>query len=244
MKYLISGGNGFIGSALKNGLCKVGATEANSPKEADFYFYFGSPSSQILFNENRSDCIQDTIRKYLDVCELCRLNHIKLIYPSSATVYEAENSYAYTKKALEAIQKAYDFPILGLRIFAGYGVGENRKKYYSSVVNQWIDVMMNGERPVVYGDGNQSRDFVYVTDIVDTILSNLYTTGIIDVGTGVNTTFNDVVSLINQELRTNLSPIYVGKPDKYLETTSCDTPMKNSISINQGISMMIRDKNA
>jgi len=242
MKFLMSGENGFIGSALRSKLYDFGMFDAETPREADFYFHFGSPSSNILFDQKLDDCIQDTVGDFLNVCRLCRNNHIKLIYPSSATIYNANTSYSHTKRAMESIQNAYDFPILNLRIFAGYGVGEGHKKHYSSVINQWIDCMLKGERPVVYGDGKQTRDFVYIDDIVDSIVSNLYTTGIIDIGTGINTSFNEVVSLINKATNQNLKPIYIDKPSKYLENTSCESPRKYSISVESGIDMMLGEK--
>jgi len=174
----------------------------------------------------------------LSVVKFCRDNKIKLIYPSSATVYNKNTSYAHCKAILEEIQMAYGGEILGLRIFAGYGVGEEHKGEYASVVHKFIDVMKHGLPPVVYGDGNQTRDFVYIDDIVDNIVDNLDKRGIMDVGTGISTSFNDLIKLINTELGMKIKPIYKKAPYAYIENTTCNNPIVWKVSLKSGIKRM------
>lgn len=228
---MITGENGFIGSALLKEL------NARNIKD-DYFFFFGSPSSQILFNED-SGCIRETIEPFLDACDYCKRHRLKLIFPSSATVYNNNNSYSRTKSALEDIVEAYGIDYLAFRIFAGYGPGEEHKKDYASVIYQWIKQMKKGERPVIFGDGKQTRDFVYITDIVDNIVNNLDKSGVIDIGTGINTSFNEIVKIINKELNTNIKPKYIGKPVNYINETICKNPIKNPINIKNGIKNII-----
>lgn len=243
MKASITGSRGFIGGALAKKLESMGWEVYPYPrKDVDYYFMFGSPSSQMIFSHNIDYCVKETINSFLDAIAFCKNNNIKLIYPSSATVYNKNNAYAHTKAALEEIQGAYDSNVLGLRIFAGYGVGEDHKKEYANVIYQFCQQMKRGEQPVIWGDGTQTRDFIYIEDIVNTIVENLDKVGIIDIGTGVNTSLNEIVQLINEELGTDIKPVFVDKPPKYVENTICNNPIKESISIREGIRRILNDK--
>lgn len=232
MKVGITGSSGFIGSKLASYF----PVYFHSPqKDLTMLYHFGSPSSEILFKEDMDWCFSETINSFLHMVRFCRDNNIKLIYPSSGTVYNKATSYARCKACLEEIHQAYGGNILGFRIFAGYGPGEGHKKDYASVVYQFCTMMKYGHPPLIYGDGNQTRDFVYIDDIVDTIIENSDKTGIIDIGTGINTSFNNLVKTINKVLGTNIEPIYVTKPTDYISETSCTKPIKSSVSLEEGI---------
>ena len=234
MKIGITGRNGFIGSALALELKDCQIYSYPRP-DLDILFHFGSPSSDFIFKQNMDYCFSETIDSFLEMVRFCRDNKIKLVYPSSATVYNKATPYARGKSCLEEIHQAYGGDILGLRIFAGYGPGEEHKGEYSSIVYQFCQQMKKGENPVIYGDGKQTRDFVYIDDVVDTILQNLTRTGIIDIGTGVNTSFNEIVDLINAQLETDIKPICVARPQKYVNETPCSNPIKYKVDIKEGI---------
>ncbi len=197
-------------------------------------YFFNSPSSNVLFDENLDFCMRETINDFLNVLQYCRDNNAYLIYPSSATVYNKNTSYAHCKAALEEIAGAYPMvKSLGLRIAAGCGPGEAHKGKYASVVYQWCKQMQKGEAPVIYGDGTQTRDFIFEEDIADNIerLANLRRVGIEDIGTGINTSFNEVIQVINQALGTSIEPIYVEKPRNYVPETLVDAvPCKHSLA--------------
>jgi UDP-glucose 4-epimerase len=230
--YKISGQTGFIGKALKAELQMV---ESDNP---DYYFHFASPSSQRLFDEDYH-CIKETIDLFIEACEFCKRHRCKLIFPSSGTVYTSKDSYSYTKKALEKIVEAYNIDYLAVRIFAGYG-DESHKRNYASPLYQFCKSMVNGERPVIWGDGTQTRDFVYIDDIVKAIIRNRDTYGIMDIGTGVSTSFNDVVGHINSILKTNIEPIYIPKPQRYITETKCLQPLREYTPIYKGILKVVR----
>ncbi len=76
--------------------------------------------------------------------------------------------------------------------------------------------MKEGKRPILFGDGEQKRDFVYVKDVVKSNFLSLEAkrNGIFNVGTGRATTFNEVVNTLNKILGTNLKPEYKKNPYK------------------------------
>lgn len=233
--YKISGSTGFIGSALKKELDKI-MIEGDHPK---YFFHFGSPSSQRLFDEDYH-CVSETIEGFVKVCEYCRRHRVKLIFPSSSTVYDNRLPYARTKSALEDIVEAYKLDYLALRIFAGYGPGESHKSDYASPIYQFCKDIVNNRQPTVYGDGTQSRDFVYIDDIVKTIIKNVDKSGIIDIGTGHPYSFNEIIQMINQINHSNIKPIYVGTPSGYIKETKCINPLTEYTPIYQGIKKVVK----
>src|SRR3989304_1360929 len=133
MKIGITGRNGFIGSALALELKDCQIYSYPRP-DLDILFHFGSPSSDFIFKQNMDYCFSETIDSFLEMVRFCRDNKIKLVYPSSATVYNKATPYARGKSCLEEIHQAYGGDILGLRIFAGYGPGEEHKGECSRIV--------------------------------------------------------------------------------------------------------------
>lgn len=242
MKATVTGSGGLIGGVLRKRLEELGwETHSYLRPDSDFVFLFGAPSSTIQFDKDMDHCFSSTINNFIDAISYCKEKGIKLIYPSSATVQNKNTPYARCKACLEEIQQAYDAKVLGLRIFAGYGEGEGHKREYASVVYQFTKQMLAGERPVVFGDGGQTRDFIYVNDVADFILGHLDETGVVDIGTGVNTSFLEVVETINKVIGSNIEPIFVDKPIKYVENTICAHPIKNFTPLSEGI-RRIRDK--
>jgi UDP-glucose 4-epimerase len=236
MKVAILGRNGLIGSALKK---RFPDAYNYLRKDLDVVYWFAAPSSQILFNYAPDYCYAETVGGFLNVLSFCEENNIRLVYPSSGNVYTLNNEYAKCKKELEEIQEAFESKnVLALRIFAGYG-HEYLKGEYASVVYQFTKQMFHGKRPIIFGDGTQTRDFIYVEDIVDNILAQ-EGTGVVDIGTGIATSFNDLVRIINEELKTNIQPIYVDKPPDYINDAICKNPVKVKYSLREGVHEILK----
>lgn len=208
--------------------------------DIDFVFHFGAPSSVILFNKNPKSCVHVTINGFMNILEWAKTIGIKkLIYPSSGSVYgntplpqsediqpKPANLYGICKLTCELIAKKYDdIPSVGLRIFAGYGPGDEQKGDFASIITLFLNSIMNNRPPVIYGNGEQSRDFVYIDDIVKAIVRSAegnIKNGIINVGSGKAYSFNEIVDVINHLLEKNIKPLYIDKPVHYLENTLAD----------------------
>jgi len=231
------GRNGFLGSEIAK---RLNHFDTIPNRFSNRIFFFGSPSSVILFNKNIDYCFRETINSFLEVCSLAKQNNIYIVYPSSATVNNKNNSYARCKAALEEIAQGYGIKSLGLRISASYGPGEEHKGEYASIVYQWCKDMKQGKQPVIWGDGTQTRDFIYIDDVIDNIidLADKRTEGIYEIGTGINTSLNEVVAIINKVLGTDIKPKYIPKPDSYIQ----ETPVKAvncKVSLEEGIKLII-----
>lgn len=207
-----------------------------------YYFHFAAPSSTALFTQMNAECIDITTAGFLNALNFCTKNDVRLVYPSSGSLYsgirlphhekaklnhDALNSYAKNKALLEKMADLYRpaCDSIGLRILAGYGPGEAHKKDHAGIVYSFCRDIVANRQPVIWGDGQQRRDFVFIKDIIDaiSILAVNCPEPVINIGTGLDISFNEVVDIINKCLGTKVLPLYVEKPQLYLEKTLADT---------------------
>lgn len=234
------------------------------PEDIDYIFHLAAPSSITLFNKFPEKCYTETVIGLFRALEFSKNHDVKkIIYPTSGSNYagnemphnesiyiKPRNLYAAAKMSCEALASSYsDFvDSIGLRIFGGYGPGEEWKRDFGSVIYLFIKELMEGKSPVIFGDGKQTRDFIYVEDIVKMIIraAEIEDTGIINVGTGVATSFNELLETIIETLGTNLKPEYIPKDKNYVEDLRADTTkMKDllgvePIGIKEGIKQFIK----
>ena len=101
------------------------------------------------------------------------------------------------------------------------------KGEYASTVAQLADTIANGDRPELFGDGTQTRDFTHVSDVVSGAVqaAKHELEGVYNVGAGQSYSFNTVVELLNDELGTDVTPEYVENPipeSVYVHDTCAD----------------------
>ena len=96
--------------------------------------------------------------------------------------------------------RVYGFETVSLRYFNVFGPRQDPGSQYSGVISRFIDALMTGARPVIYGDGEQSRDFTYVSNVVDANLRAAETTRgigeVINVANGERTTLNQLLDTL------------------------------------------------
>jgi UDP-glucose 4-epimerase len=158
------------------------------------------------------------VRGTFNVLEACIAMGVKrLVYSSSASVYgdaveepmtedhpfNNTNFYGSTKIAGEAMARAlhhrYGLPYVGLRYMNVYGPRQDYQGAYITVIMKMLDAIDRGEQLVIYGDGSQAYDFVYVTDCAAANLCAMRvdtTDRFYNVGTGVRTTVKEIAELL------------------------------------------------
>ena len=103
---------------------------------------------------------------------------------------EPLNVYGYSKLAMERLAERYAgrlaHPIVGLRYFNVYGPGEQHKGKFASMIHQLARLMRAGNRPRIFTDGDQKRDFVYIDDVIQANLLAMRAEsgGVFNVGSG------------------------------------------------------------
>ena len=127
--------------------------------------------------------------------------------------------YAVTKQDQEqfvlAVGRSYGIPSVALRYFNVYGTRQALSNPYTGVCAIFSARLLNGNRPLIFEDGEQTRDFVHVSDIVQANLRALETNAAdyqaINVGTGVATSISTVSRLLADGLNLDLEPEIVAK---------------------------------
>lgn len=122
----------------------------------------------------------------LNMLEAARQNGVrKFVYASSSSVYGDEpnlpkkegregnllSPYAVTKRTAEEWAKQYTMhyglPTIGMRYFNVFGRRQDPEGAYAAVIPKFIKLLLSGERPIINGDGRQSRDFTYIENVIE-----------------------------------------------------------------------------
>jgi len=154
----------------------------------------------------------------------------RVVFASSSSVYGDDprlpkregmeghplSPYAATKLAGEnycrVFNLIYGLSTVGLRYFNVFGPRQDPFSQYAAVIPNFILKILKGESPTVYGDGEQSRDFTYVSDIVEANLLAATAEGVsgevFNIACGQKTTVNRLVQEINGILGTRINPVH------------------------------------
>ncbi|OZS76953.1 LPS biosynthesis protein WbpP [Tetzosporium hominis] len=156
---------------------------------------------------------------------------LKFVYASSSSVYGDEptlpkkegregnvlSPYALTKKVNEEYgrlyKKLYNLDTYGLRYFNVFGRRQNPEGAYAAVIPKFIKMLINDEAPTINGDGNQSRDFTYIENVIEANLKACFAHSEAG-GQAYNVAFGgqerliDIYNYLNEALGKDIQPIY------------------------------------
>ena len=124
--------------------------------------------------------------------------------------------YAVNKLAGElycrVFTRVYGLETVALRFFNVFGPRQDPSSQYSAVIPRFIQSLLADERPQIFGDGEQSRDFTYVQNVVDATLLACTASGVagetINVACGDRITLNQLVMMVARHLGTSVQPVY------------------------------------
>lgn len=126
-----------------------------------------------------------------------------------------ESPYALSKYWTEELamqfSDLYGLETVALRYFNVFGPRQDPDGDYAAVIPKFIGLMLEGERPVIYGDGEQSRDFTYIENAVQANVKAAESScsgEVLNVACGQRVTVNELVERLNRILGTDLEPIY------------------------------------
>jgi len=260
MEVLVTGGTGFIGSNIVDGLIKKGhkvivvdnlstGKKENLNKNAKFHqLDIRDQELKEIFKENEITHVihhaaqidvqhsikdplfdvQNNILGTINLLEMSREYGVeKIIYASSAAVYgepdylpvdeehpiKAMSPYGITKHTpehyIKMYNELYDLKYTIFRYANAYGPRQDSKGE-GGVVSIFVDKMVAEERPVIFGDGKQTRDFIHVYDIVKANLLALENDEniLVNISTESRDSVNDLVDYLNLILPYNLKAIY------------------------------------
>ncbi len=98
--------------------------------------------------------------------------------------------------------RVYGLETICLRYFNVFGPRQNPSSMYSGVISRFIDALMSGKTPVIYGDGEQTRDFTFVANVVDANIKAAQTAKgigeVINVANGERTSLNELLEILKK----------------------------------------------
>lgn len=175
---------------------------------------------------------QINIMGTLNMMEAARQNGVKkFVYASSSSVYGDEpnlpkveerigkvlSPYALTKKTDEEYgrlyTKLYGLETVGLRYFNVFGRRQDPLGYYAAVIPKFVKQLLKGEQPVINGDGQHSRDFTYIENVIEAnlkaCLSGSEAAGeAFNIAYGGRVFMTDLYNTIAELLGSDVKPIY------------------------------------
>ena len=172
------------------------------------------------------------------------------VYPTSETAtIQPQYPYALTKNLGEQIvfhwAKVYKTPVISLRLFNVYGLRSMASGTYGAVFGVFLAQKLASKPFTVVGDGNQKRDFIYVTDVAEAFFlaaNSSIQNEIFNVGSGDPKSINDLVSLLgNDKIHISKRP---GEPDcTWADITKIKSLLgwKPKVSFEEGVKMVLEN---
>jgi nucleoside-diphosphate-sugar epimerase len=106
----------------------------------------------------------------------------------------------------------YGLETVTIRYFNVFGPRQDPSSPYSGVISLFISALCEGKRPTIYGDGEQTRDFTYVANVVDGVLRACHARGasgeVINVATGGRISLNQLFRTVRDQVGGSLEPVY------------------------------------
>ena len=195
----------------------------------------------------------------LNVLESARLNGVKkIVYSSSAAIFgepqyqpidekhptEPDSPYGVSKLAGEkhclCYGRTYDIDVVCLRYFNVYGVNQ-RYDAYGNVIPIFATLLLQNKPITIYGDGEQTRDFVNVKDVA---MANILAaekeglSGTFNIGSGVSMTINSLASMMKEIVNKNVDTVYAPPRKGEVRHSQADISLaKSSFNYNPSTNM-------
>ena len=202
-------------------------------KNVDWVFHLASLADIVPSIEKPDEYYQSNVNGTFNVLEACRKHGVKkIVYSASSSCYgipdeyptketadiRPQYPYALTKYQGEELVmhwcQVYDLPAVSLRLFNVYGPRSRTSGTYGAVFGVFLAQKLAGKPFTVVGDGTQTRDFTFVSDVVDSIIAAAesdVTGEIINVGSENTYSVNRLVELLGGDI------VYIpkrpGEPD-------------------------------
>ena len=198
--------------------------------DPDICFHLAAQSSVVVSVENPALDFEHNILQPIKLIQvLLKSNCKKLVFTSSGgTIFgeptviptaeedyadEPESPYGVAKKRLNELIKimsknsSMKYSILNLSNVYGPRQDPHGE---AGVVSIFANKYLKNEEPTIYGDGEQTRDYIYVKDVVSALIkaSKIEENHFLNIGTGIETSVNDLANLMKIQFKSEINPIY------------------------------------
>ena len=213
---------------IKADICKTNLDDLTSG--IDYIFHLAAMASVPLSVENPVECNEINVNATVKLLNSAVNNDVKkVVFSSSSAVYgenrnmplkETEppmptSPYAASKASceqyLKSFYESYGLNYTALRYFNVFGPKQDKNSQYAAVIPNFISALLEGRKAEIYGDGEQTRDFVYVGDIVKANISACESdfNGVLNVASGEKITINRLYEIVKNTLGIQLEAEYL-----------------------------------
>lgn len=281
MKFIVTGGAGFIGSHLTKYLIKKGHSvtvidslrrgSLENLKEIENKINFHkidlldyddlkkvSKNIDGIFHQAALGSVPQSFKEPEEyhrvnavgtenILKLAKEFDFKVVYASSSSVYGNQNKFPikegaekkplnpYGQSKLEAEHFAAKYSklgvkVIGLRYFNVFGIGQNPN--YAGVIPNFIERLRQHKSPIIYGDGNQLRNFTFVDDVVEAnvlAFESKIEHAFINIATGKMTSVRELAEIIIALSGLSVQPIYDNPRKGDIEKSQADISLAKSL---------------
>lgn len=250
---------------VKADISKIGKWEKNF-KNAKIVFHLAALADIVPSIKNPKKYFQSNVVGTENIASICvKYNVKKIIYSASSSCYgvpckyptpenesiKPQYPYALTKNLGEQIlmhyAKIYGIQATSMRLFNVYGTRSRTSGTYGAMFGVFLAQKLKNKPLTVVGDGNQKRDFTYITDVIEAFYKTIKIKKnfkIYNVGTGKPISINNIVKLLN--CKSIYIPKRPGEPDQTnakIMKIQNELNWKPKISIEIGIKKLLKDIN-
>lgn len=235
--------------------------------DVDYIFHLAALVSVPESIINPFECVEINVKGLLNILESAKEKKVKkIVFSSSAAVYgdnpispkttdlvlSPKSPYGITKLDgeyyLQTYLENYGLNFVVLRYFNVFGPRQDPNSQYAAAIPIFISKALKNEDIIIYGDGEQTRDFIFIDDVVNAnfLASRASANGVYNVARGEATSVNDIVNTI-LKLTNSKSKIIYAEPRPgdikhslaSIEKTKCDLNFYPKISLEEGMKKTI-----
>ncbi len=220
-------------------------------KDIDYVFHLAATISVPLSIKNPISCNLENVNNTVNLLNACVENNVKkIIFSSSSAVYGKNTNiplnenelpmpnspYAASKACcelyLKSFYESYGLNYVALRYFNVFGPKQDNTPY-GAVIPNFINALLKEDQPTIYGDGEQTRDFVYVEDVANANINacNSNFNGVVNVGSGNRISINQLYELIKKTLGSETDAKYLPERPEDIRHSQADTRNLKKINL-------------
>lgn len=257
MKILLTGSHGFIGTHFrkKSGFKDIVCWDLKEKKNIKDITAKDLADIDVVVHLAAKISARESLNKPYEYFENNLLYSIKLIseaikagvprfvFASSAAA-EGNSPYGLSKKIFEDLIEEYFGDKIRCHILRFYNVyGKDQSPEYAGVITKFLENIRKDKPLTIFGDGDQTRDFIYVDDVVDCITCAIHgdyeRSKVTYVGTGVETTISDLADLV-KKLTGSKVKIKHGLAREEIRNSCAPGELEDVISLEEGLKKMIK----
>lgn len=218
----------------------------------DYIFHLAAMASVPLSVEKPMECNDINVNSTVKLLKSAVDNDVKkIVFSSSSSVYgenrnmplkETEqpmptSPYAASKASCElylrTFYESYGLNYIALRYFNVFGPRQDKNSQYAAVIPNFISSLLEGKQAEIYGDGEQTRDFVYIGDIAQANINSCKSdyNGIINIASGKKLTINELYEIVKNALGSELEPKYLPERPGDIKHSLADTSNMEKIDL-------------